>query len=154
MPRRRTALRVLGYVGAWLAVAVPAWAVVFTHSTVDVVLASHDATLRPNLAGEVRLDMGPYLPDLRTAWEARAYTLLGDDLVLRVNKAGVQVFGVVLENAGKAMTAHELLELKAESSDLVVPVGTRGQAARDVGYRLGRVAGKLLRATRERMGKS
>jgi hypothetical protein len=52
-----------------------------------------------------------------------AYTLLGDDLVLRVNKAGVQVFGVVLENAGKAMTAHELLELKAESSDLVVPVG-------------------------------
>jgi hypothetical protein len=83
-----------------------------------------------------------------------AYTLLGDDLVLRVNKAGVQVFGVVLESAGKAMTAHELLELKSESSDLVVSVGTRGQAARDVGYRLGRVAGKLLRATRERMGKS
>jgi hypothetical protein len=75
-------------------------------------------------------------------------------LTLRVNKAGVQVFGVVLENAGKAMTAHELLELKAESSDLVVPVGTRGQAARDLGFRLGRVAGKLLRATRQRMGKS
>jgi hypothetical protein len=83
-----------------------------------------------------------------------AYTLLGDDLVLRVNKGGVQVFGVVLESAGKAMTAYELLELKAESSDLVVPVGTHGQAARDVGYRLGRVAGKLLRATLERMGKS
>jgi hypothetical protein len=83
-----------------------------------------------------------------------AYTLLGDDLVLRVNKGGVQVFGVVLENAGKAMAAHELLELKAESSNLVVPVGTRGQAARDVGYRLGRVASKLLRATRESMGKS
>ena len=29
-----------------------------------------------------------------------AYNLLGDDLVLRLNKAGVQVFGVVLENAG------------------------------------------------------
>ena len=82
-----------------------------------------------------------------------AYTLLEDDLVLRVNKGGVQVFGVVLENAGKAMTAHELLELKAESSDLIVPVGTRGQAARDVGYRLGRVAGKLFRAAREKMGK-
>jgi hypothetical protein len=27
-----------------------------------------------------------------------AYSLMGDDLVLRVNKAGVQVFGVVLEN--------------------------------------------------------
>ena len=44
-----------------------------------------------------------------------AYTLRGDDLVLRVNKSGVQVFGVVLEYAGKAMTARELLELKAES---------------------------------------
>jgi hypothetical protein len=29
-----------------------------------------------------------------------AYNLLGDDLIVRVNKAGVQVFGVVLENAG------------------------------------------------------
>jgi hypothetical protein len=82
-----------------------------------------------------------------------AYDLLGDDLVLRVNKAGVQVFGVVLESAGKAMTAEQLLELKAESSDLVVRIGTRGEAAADVGYRLGRVAGKLLRATREKMAK-
>ena len=82
-----------------------------------------------------------------------AYALLDDDLVLRVNKAGVQVFGVVLENAGKAMTAQQLLELKTERSDLVVAVGTRGQAARDVGYRLGRVAGKLLKATRDKINK-
>ena len=41
-----------------------------------------------------------------------AYSLLGDDLVLRVNKAGVQVFGVVLENARKELTAKQLLELK------------------------------------------
>jgi hypothetical protein len=77
-----------------------------------------------------------------------AYTLLGDDLILRVNKSGVQVFGVVLENAAKAMTAQELLELKAENADLVVAIGTHGQAARDVGYRLGRVAAKLLKAAR------
>jgi hypothetical protein len=32
-----------------------------------------------------------------------AYSLLGDDLVLRVNKAGVQVFGVVLEDARKTL---------------------------------------------------
>ena len=43
-----------------------------------------------------------------------AYSLLGDDLVLRVNKAGVQVFGVVLQSAAKAMTAAQLLELKTE----------------------------------------
>jgi hypothetical protein len=77
-----------------------------------------------------------------------AYALLGDDLVLRVNKSGVQVFGVVLENAAKAMTAQQLLELKTESSDLVVSVGPRGEAARNVGYRFGRLAGKMLKAAR------
>ncbi|MFZ0848007.1 MAG: hypothetical protein WAO08_02225 [Hyphomicrobiaceae bacterium] len=81
-----------------------------------------------------------------------AYSLLGDDLVLRVNKAGVQVFGVVLENAAKAMTAEKLLEFKSERSDLVVRVGTRGDAVASMGYRLGRVAGKLMKATREKKG--
>jgi hypothetical protein len=83
-----------------------------------------------------------------------AYNLLGDDLVLRVNKAGVQVFGVVLENAGKAMTAQQLLELKTESSDLVVRISTRGETAANVGYRLGRAAGKLIKAAREKMSKT
>jgi hypothetical protein len=83
-----------------------------------------------------------------------AYNLLGDDLVLRVNKAGVQVFGVVLENAGKAMTAQQLLELKTESSDLVVSIGTRREAVANAGYRLGRVAGKLLKTARDKMSKT
>jgi hypothetical protein len=83
-----------------------------------------------------------------------AYTLLGDDLVLRVNKAGVQVFGVVLENAGRAMNTQQLLELKTENSDLVVPISQRGETAANFGYQLGRVAGKLLKATREKIGKS
>jgi len=71
-----------------------------------------------------------------------------------VNKAGVQVFGVVLENAGKTMSAQQLLDLKTESSDLVVPIGPRGDTAANIGYRLGRVAGKLLKATREKKGKT
>ena len=83
-----------------------------------------------------------------------AYNLLGDDLVLRVNKAGVQVFGVVLQNAAKVMTAEQLLALKTESSDLVVKIGTRGEAVTDMGYRLGRVAGKLVKAMREKMNKT
>jgi len=83
-----------------------------------------------------------------------AYNLLGDDLVVRVNKAGVQVFGVVLEKAAKPMTAQQLLEFKAENSDLVVKIGTRGDTARDVGYRLGRVAGKLIKATRDKVTKT
>jgi len=79
-----------------------------------------------------------------------AYSLLGNDLVLRVNKAGVQVFGVVLEDAAKPMTTQKLLELKSEKSDLVVKIGTRSDAVAGFGYRLGRVAGKLIKAAREK----
>lgn len=82
-----------------------------------------------------------------------AYNLIGDDLVLRVNKAGVQVFGVVLEGAAKRLTAQQLLHLKSEKSDLVITVGTRSDAVADIGYRLGRVANKLMKATREKLEK-
>ena len=82
-----------------------------------------------------------------------AYNLLGDDLVLRVNKAGVQVFGVVLENARKELTAKQLLELKTEKSDLVVPIGPRGDTVANVGFALGRVTNKLMKAAREKMNK-
>jgi len=82
-----------------------------------------------------------------------AYNLIGDNLVLRVNKAGVQVFGVVLENAAKCMSAQQLLELKSETSDLVVTVGTRSDAIANIGYRLGRVANKFMKATREKIEK-
>ena len=74
-----------------------------------------------------------------------AYNLLGDDLMLRVNKAGVQVFGVLLEDAGKAMTAQQLLDLKTESLDLVLRIGTRSDAVASMGYRLGRLARKLVK---------
>jgi hypothetical protein len=83
-----------------------------------------------------------------------AYNLLGDDLVLRVNKAGIQVFGVVLEKAAQTMTAQQLLELKAERSDLVVTVGTRADTARNVGFALGRATGKLMKAAREKMNRT
>jgi hypothetical protein len=63
---RPRVLRALGYVLAWLVVAVPAWIIAFTHSSSDVVVASHDAVVHPTLDGWVRIDMGPYVPDLRT----------------------------------------------------------------------------------------
>jgi hypothetical protein len=59
-------LRVLGLVLAWVVVAVPAWLLLFTHSSATMVLASHDAVVHPTFDGRARLDMGPYLPDLRT----------------------------------------------------------------------------------------
>jgi hypothetical protein len=83
-----------------------------------------------------------------------AYNLLGDHLALRVNKAGVQVFGVVLENAAKTMSAQQLLEFKTEKSDLVVRLGNRGEAVATIGYGLGRVAKKLMKAAREKIDKN
>jgi hypothetical protein len=82
-----------------------------------------------------------------------AYGLLGDDLVLRVNKAAVQEFGVVLENARKELSAKQLLELKTEKSDLVVSIGPRGDTVAKVSFALGRVTSKLIKATREKMNK-
>jgi predicted phosphodiesterase len=63
---RRRVLRAVGFAIAWLVVAVPAWVLLFTHSSTEMVLASHDAVVRPTFDGRVRVDMGPYLPDLRT----------------------------------------------------------------------------------------
>ena len=37
---------------------------------------------------------------------------------------------------------------------ILVKVGTRGEAVANVGYALGRVAGKLVKATREKMSKT
>jgi hypothetical protein len=56
---------------------------------------------------------------------------------------------VVLENARKTLTAQQLLELKAENSDLVVRVGTRADTARNVGFALGRITNKLMKAARD-----
>ncbi len=68
--RRRT-VRVGGFLLAFLAVAVPSWLFLFTHSSEEVVFASHDAKVQASFDGWVRLDMGPYLPDLRTATDGR-----------------------------------------------------------------------------------
>ena len=83
-----------------------------------------------------------------------AYSLLGDDLVVRVNKAGVQVFGVVLQNARKELIAKQLLELKTEKSDLVVAIAPRADTVANVGFALGRVTSKLMKVAREKMNKA
>ena len=57
--------RVSGFVAVWLVVALAVWPVLFTHSSSRTVVASHDAVLHPTLDGRVRLDLGPYLPDVR-----------------------------------------------------------------------------------------
>lgn len=68
---------------AWLVVAVPSWVLLFTHSSTEMVLASHDAVVHPTFDGRVRLDMGPYLPDLRTTSGGR----IGVSVVMRKTTA-------------------------------------------------------------------
>jgi hypothetical protein len=51
--------------GIWLLLATPLWALFFLHSSAPVVVATHEATLSPTFDHHARIDMGPYLPDLR-----------------------------------------------------------------------------------------
>lgn len=58
-------LRRLGLLAVWVLLAVPLWFALFLHSQAAMVIASHDAVVRPTLDQHVRLSTGPYLPDLR-----------------------------------------------------------------------------------------
>ncbi len=64
-PRARRTVTAGGLLLAWLVVAAGSWAWLFTHSRDRVVVASHDAVVRPTFDGHVTLDLGPYLPDVR-----------------------------------------------------------------------------------------
>ena len=58
-------LRGIALAAVWLVVTVVAGLMIFLGSSRTVVLASHDAVLRPTLDGYVVLHTGPVLPDLR-----------------------------------------------------------------------------------------
>ena len=78
-----------------------------------------------------------------------AYNLAGDDLVIRVNKGGVQVFRVLLEDARKQMSERELFGFNSVSPDFVFKIGATGEAIASMGYRLGQVAGKVMKVIRK-----
>jgi hypothetical protein len=58
-------------VAAWLAVALPTTALLFLNGSRTIVLAGHDAVVRPSLDGYATLDLGPYLPRFRYPAEGR-----------------------------------------------------------------------------------
>jgi len=64
--RRRLAL-----VAAWMILAAPLWAALFLRSEAATVVAGHDAVVRPTFDHRVRIETGPYLPDLRMPSESR-----------------------------------------------------------------------------------
>lgn len=57
--------RVLGLVAVWVLLTAPVWAALFVRSEAAMVVAGHDAVVRPTLDHHVRLETGPYLPDFR-----------------------------------------------------------------------------------------
>jgi hypothetical protein len=64
----------------------------------------------------------------------------------------------ILDGSGEQTPGRRLLD----GTDLEIaynllggdPIGTRADTVRDVGYRLGRVASKLIKATREKVNKT
>ena len=68
LARPRAPVRVLGYVLAWAVVALPAWVLLFTHSSAELVLASHDAVVRPTLTGRCA---STWAPTCRTSGRRR-----------------------------------------------------------------------------------
>ncbi len=79
----RLVLRFSASLLVWLVVAIPLGLAMFTHSRADMVVASHDAVVSPNLSGYVRLDLGPYVPDVRASSGGR----LGVEVELRKTSA-------------------------------------------------------------------
>ena len=69
--------------------------------------------------------------------------------MIRVNKGGVQVFRVLLEDARKQMSERELSDFKSVSPDFVFKIGATGEAIASMGYRLGQVTGKVMKAIRK-----
>ena len=77
------ASRIAAYVGVWAVLAFVAGTTILLHSSRTVVLASHDAVLRPTLDGKVELHTGPVLPDFRTSSGHR----VGVDIILGKTEA-------------------------------------------------------------------
>ena len=63
--------RILGLTAAWVLLAVPLWAAFFLRSEAAMVVAGHDAVVRPTFDHHVRLETGPYLPDFRMPSDGR-----------------------------------------------------------------------------------
>ena len=59
-----------------------------------------------------------------------AYNLQGQDLVVRVNKAGVLVFRAMLRDAAKEMPEQQLTQFNSFAPDLVFTIGDSKEGLR------------------------
>ncbi|WP_460835055.1 metallophosphoesterase [Nocardioides hungaricus] len=116
--RRRTA-QVLALAGTWLACALVAGLLLFLTGSRTIVLASHEAEVRPDLSGWAVLRTGPVLPDVRvdtgsavgveiqlgktevgsTAELAQRYAVLASQPESQVNLVAEAVRGMLVDAA-------------------------------------------------------
>jgi hypothetical protein len=117
----RRSLRVLGFVLVWLVVALPSWVLLFGNSHTEMVVASHDAVVRPNFDGYVRLDLGPYLPAVRSDSGGR----IGVDVELGKTTATSAPELAVRYAAIAAHPGAEQQRVREELGDLAVEEAVR-----------------------------
>ena len=100
---RRGALlsRLTAYVAVWAVLAAAAGLALFLLSSRTVVLATHDAVLRPNLQGQVVVNTGPVLPDFRVGSGGR----VGVDI--RLDKTDAQSTEALVERYALLATQPE-----------------------------------------------
>ena len=115
-------LRGLALAAVWLVVAVATGLAIFLGSSRTVVLASHDAVLRPTLDGYVVLRTGPVLPDLRIDSGHR----VGADVTLGKTNADsteqlVQRYGYIA-----SQPEGQIAKVRRSITDMALDAAVRG----------------------------
>jgi predicted phosphodiesterase len=115
-------LRGLALAAVWLVVAVASGLAIFLGSSRTVVLASHEAVLRPTLDGYVVLRTGPVLPDLRIPSGHR----VGADIILGKTNADsteqlVQRYGYIASQPD-----GQIAKVKGSLEDMAFDAAVRG----------------------------
>ena len=113
--------RVAAGFAVWLVVALALWPVLFTHARTETVVASHDAMVHPTLDGRVRLDLGPYLPDIRFPADHRI------GVYVEVGKT-TATSGAELAQRYASIAAHpeaEVARISGEVRSLALEAATR-----------------------------
>ena len=144
----------------WLVAAGAAGAWIFTHSSREISLASHDAIVTPTFDGWVKLRTGPVLPDLRVSSGSRvgADVYLGKTDVDSLDALAARYAAIASQPDGQIVKLRAALVDQAYDAALwgalvgVLPlagwwlIGVRRR--RELGHRLRRpvVAGGLVAA--------
>lgn len=115
-------LRGLALAAVWLVVTLAAGLAIFLGSSRTVVLASHDAVLRPTLDGYVVLQTGPVLPDLRIA----SGHVVGADVILGKTNADsteqlVQRYAYIA-----SQPEGQIAKVGRSITDMALDAGVRG----------------------------